>query len=64
MSKTIKTIIIAVIIFFSGFILGCQSQKINEKNDDPFNNLEPEYVENKKNPVIILTCLIKKSYLG
>ena len=64
MSKTIKTIIIAVIIFFSGFISGCQTQKINEKNDDPFNNLEPDYVENKKNPVIILTCLIKKSYLG
>ncbi len=55
---------LVAIIFFSGFISGCQTERIKNDNDDPFNNLDPDYVEIKRNPDIILTCLTKKNYHG
>ena len=55
---------LVAIIFFSGFISGCQTERIKKDNDDPFNNLDPDYVEIKRNPDIILTCLTKKNYHG
>ena len=64
MSKIIRNIILVAIIFFSGFISACQTERIKNDNDDPFNNLDPDYVEIKRNPDIILTCLTKKNCHG